>query len=169
MCCGRQKRFDEAEGSISKRLARQREELGPDDGETLKTASGLAELSSLQGDFEGPRRCSTRSWRPSFGCGARNTRTPCRASRLWPTSATSRGGSTRHSISATERWRPAPGPWAPSTPRCSRQLGRGAAHSRGWIGERKPRAQAGHIIDAYSDTLGEEHPTTIEARRRLGD
>lgn len=44
-------RFDEADALYLETLRQQQDQLGREDGETLKTASGLAELRSLQGDF----------------------------------------------------------------------------------------------------------------------
>jgi len=47
-----QKRYDEAVALYLATWKHQREAFGEEDGDTLKTVSGLAELRSLQGDFE---------------------------------------------------------------------------------------------------------------------
>ena len=157
-------RWSEAEELYLDTWKAQRLELGPDDGETLKTASGLAELRSLAGDLEGAEALIDE---------------------ILGTQLEVRGEEhpdTLQSLTTLAHIRNQQGRYDEALELCERAMAAGArslgaehtavlqaatekvAALRGTGLEDEARALAGRVVASYSTTLGDEHPTTIAAQ-----
>jgi serine/threonine-protein kinase len=162
-------RWDEAEELYLDTWKVQRLELGPDDGEALKTASGLAELRSLTGDLQGAEALLDEIL--DIQLEVRGEEHP----------------DTLQSLTTLAHVRNEQGRYAEALELCERAMAAGtrslgAEHTavlqastekvaalRGMGLEEEAGALAGRVIVSYSKTLGDEHPTTIAARDVLGE
>ena len=146
--------------------ALQREELGDDDGETLKTAERAGRASFAgRAIFEAPRRCSTRSSKTQLR--VRGEEHP----------------DTLQSLTTLAHIRNEQGRFDEALDLCDRAIeagsrSLGAEHTAvlqaaiekvaalaGLGRESEARALAEIVIGGYSGALGTDHPSTIEAQK----
>jgi serine/threonine-protein kinase len=160
-------RWNDAEALYLATWEAQRRELGPDDGETLKTVSGLAELRYLTGDLRGAEALLDEILDVQFE--VRGEEHP----------------DTLQSLTTLAHVRNLQGRFDEALELCERAMAAGerslgAEHTavlqaatekvaalRGMGLEDEARVLADQVVASYSTTLGDEHPTTIAARRAL--
>jgi serine/threonine-protein kinase len=163
-----QQRYDESEALYVETLEEQRAKNGPNDGDTLKTASGLAELYSLQGDLR---------------------RAEALLDEILDTQIDVRGEEhpdTLQSLTTLAHIRNEQGRFSEALELCERAIDAGsrslgAEHTAvlqastekvraldGLGREDEARALATTIIEGYSTTLGDDHPSTVAARKMFG-
>jgi len=162
-------RYEEAEALYLETWELQREALGDDDGATLKTMSGLAELRSLQGDLRGAEKLLDEVLETQLR--VRGEEHP----------------DTLQSLTTLAHVRNEQGRFDEAIELCDRAMeagtrSLGAKHTavlqaamekvralEGLGRSDEARVLAERIVEAYVGTLGEEHPATIDARRLIGD
>ena len=160
-------RWNEAEELYLDTRKAQRLELGPADGETLKTASGLAELRSLTGDLQGAEALLDEIL--AVQLEVRGEEHP----------------DTLQSLTTLAHVRNEQGRYDEALELCERAMAAGARslgaehtavlqaatekvaalRGKGLVDE--ARGLADRVVASYSTTLGDEHPTTVAARRVL--